>query len=211
MARAGIPVPAERPITYRDLLTHTSGLTYGFMQATPVDAMYRDAGVDFQTSGRTLAEVVDLAAAMPLLAQPGAAWNYSIATDVVGHLVALLSGQSFGTFLHSRVLQPLGMADTAFHCPPDRQHRFAANYAPSAEGGLTLIDDPASGRFAQPRGIESGGGGLVSTAGDYLRFCRMMMGGGTLDGERLLGPQDRGLHDGEPPPRRHGRHGPGPV
>ena len=181
------PVPAERPITYRDLLTHTSGLTYGFMQATPVDAMYRDGGVDFQTADATLGEVVDRAAALPLLAQPGAAWNYSIATDVVGHLVAMLSGQSFGDFLQSRVLAPLGMADTAFHCPPEKQARFAANYARGEDGGLVLIDDPATGRFAQPRAIQSGGGGLVSTAGDYLRFCRMMLGGGVLHGERLLG------------------------
>ena len=181
------PVPAERGITYRDLLTHTSGLTYGFMNATPVDAMYRDAGVDFQTSGKTLAEVVDLAATMPLLAQPGAAWNYSIATDVVGHLVAELSGQPFGTFLHDRVLEPLDMVDTAFHAAPDRLHRFAANYSRGADGALALIDDPMTGRFTQPPAVQSGGGGLVSTAGDYLRFCRMMLGGGALGGERLLG------------------------
>ena len=180
------PVPAQRPITYQDLLTHTSGLTYGFMHATPVDAMYRDGGVDFQTADATLAEIVDRAAGMPLLAQPGAAWNYSIATDVVGHLVAVLSGQEFGAFLHDRVLGPLGMADTAFHCPPDHQGRFAANYA-RGDTGLVLVDDPATGRFAQPRAIQSGGGGLVSTAGDYMRFCRMMLGGGTLHGERLLG------------------------
>jgi len=181
------PVPAERGITYRDLLTHTSGLTYGFMQATPVDAMYRDAGVDFQTADRTLAEVVDLAATMPLLAQPGAAWNYSIATDVVGQLVAVLSGRGFGDFLHDRVLAPLGMSDTAFYCPPEKQGRFAANYGRGQDGKLALVDDPATGRFAQPRAIQSGGGGLVSTAGDYLRFCRMMLGGGALNGERLLG------------------------
>jgi len=181
------PVPAERGITYRDLLTHTSGLTYGFMQATPVDAMYRDAGVDFQTADRTLAEVVDLAATMPLLAQPGAAWNYSIATDVVGQLVAVLSGRGFGDFLHERVLVPLGMSDTAFYCAPEKQGRFAANYGRGQDGKLALVDDPATGRFAQPRAIQSGGGGLVSTAGDYLRFCRMMLGGGALNGERLLG------------------------
>ena len=181
------PVPAEREITYRDLLTHTSGLTYGFMNATPVDAMYRDQGVDFQTSDRTLAEVVELAATLPLLAQPGTAWNYSIATDVVGQLVAVLSGRGFGDFLHDRVLAPLGMSDTAFHCPPEKQGRFAANYGRGEDGKLALVDDPATGRFAQPRAIQSGGGGLVSSAGDYLRFCRMMLGGGALNGERLLG------------------------
>jgi len=152
-----------------------------------VDAMYRDAGVDFQTADRTLAEVVDLAATLPLLAQPGAAWNYSIATDVVGQLVAVLSGQGFGDFLHERVLAPLGMSDTAFHCAPEKQGRFAANYGRGEDGKLALVDDPATGRFAQPRAIQSGGGGLVSSAGDYLRFCRMMLGGGALNGERLLG------------------------
>ena len=181
------PVPAEREITYRDLLTHTSGLTYGFMNATPVDAMYRDQGVDFQTSAKTLGEVVEHAATLPLLAQPGAAWNYSIATDVLGHLVAVHSGQSFERFLHDRVIAPLGMTDTAFSVPPDKLARFAANYARGEDGRATLIDDPATSLFASPRAIASGGGGLVGTGRDYLRFCRMMLNRGTLDGERLLG------------------------
>ena len=181
------PVPAERPITYRDLLTHTSGLTYGFMNATPVDAMYRDAGVDFQTAEGTLAEVVELAATLPLLAQPGAAWNYSIATDVLGHLVAVHSGQSFERFLHDRVIEPLGMVDTAFRVPPEKLGRFTANYARGEDGRATLLDDPATSRFATPRAIASGGGGLVGTGIDYMRFCRMMLNRGTLDGERLLG------------------------
>jgi CubicO group peptidase (beta-lactamase class C family) len=181
------PVPAEREITYRDLLTHTSGLTYGFMNATPVDAMYRDQGVDFQTSDRSLAEVVEHAASLPLLAQPGTAWNYSIATDVLGHLVAMLSGQSFEQFLQDRVIAPLGMTDTAFYVPADKLSRFAANYARGADGKAVLLDDPASSIFAKPRPIASGGGGLVGTGRDYLRFCRMMLNRGALDGERLLG------------------------
>jgi len=181
------PVPAERGITYRDLLTHTSGLTYGFMEATAVDAMYRDSGVDFQTSDGTLAEVVERAATLPLLAQPGTAWNYSIATDVLGHLVAVLSGQDFGRFLHDRVIAPLGMTDTAFQVPPEKLGRFAANYAKGKDGKAVLLDDPATSRFAAPRAIASGGGGLVGTGRDYMRFCRMMLNHGTLDGERLLG------------------------
>ena len=181
------PVPAERPITFRDLLTHTAGLTYGFMNATPVDAMYRDQDVDFQTSDRTLAAVVEHVATLPLLAQPGSAWNYSIATDVLGHLVAVLSGQEFGQFLHDRVLAPLGMADTAFHVAPDKLGRFAANYARGQDGRAVLLDDPATSRFAAPRAIASGGGGLVGTGRDYMRFCRMMLNRGMLDGERLLG------------------------
>ncbi len=186
-------VPAERDITYRDLLTHTAGLTYGFMNATPVDAMYRDGGVDFQTSDATLAEVVERAAALPLLAQPGSAWNYSIATDVIGHLVAVLSGQPFEQFLHERVIAPLGMVDTAFHVTPDRMPRFAANYARGDDGRATLLDDPITSRFTQPRAIASGGGGLVSTVGDYMRFCHMLLGRGALDGTRLLGRKTVGL------------------
>jgi CubicO group peptidase (beta-lactamase class C family) len=180
-------VPAERDITFRDLLTHTSGLTYGFMEATPVDALYRDHGIDFQTSEASLGEVVERAAALPLLAQPGQAWNYSIATDVLGHLVAVISGRAFEDFLHERVIAPLGMVDTAFHVPAEKHARFAANYARGRDGALALLDDPGESRYRMPRQLCSGGGGLVSTAGDYMRFCQMMLGKGELDGARLLG------------------------
>ena len=179
--------PARRDITYRDLLTHTSGLTYGFMQATPVDALYRERGVDFQTQEASLGDVVERAAALPLLAQPGQAWNYSIATDVLGHLVAVLSGQDFARFLHDRVIAPLGMADTTFQVPPDKLGRFAANYARGTGDALLLFDDPGTSRYLAPRALCSGGGGLVSTAPDYMRFCRMMLNKGELDGTRLLG------------------------
>ncbi len=179
--------PALRDITFRDLLTHTSGLTYGFMDATPVDALYRERGVDFQTSDATLGEVVERAAALPLLAQPGTAWNYSIATDVLGHLVAVISGQEFGDFLRRRVLHPLGMHDTDFHVPAGKLSRFAANYGRGGDGAPQLIDAPETSRYAAPRPLASGGGGLVGTAGDYLRFCRFMLNGGELDGVRLLG------------------------
>lgn len=179
--------PALRDITFRDLLTHTAGLTYGFMDSSPVDALYRARGLDFQTSDKTLAELVDLAASLPLLAQPGSAWNYSIATDVLGHLVAVISGQSFADFLHTRILGPLGMRDTAFHVPDAKAERFAALYMRTADENLLLIDDAESGIFRKERAIASGGGGLVSTMGDYLRFCRMMLNGGSLDGVRFLG------------------------
>ncbi|MBI0539703.1 class A beta-lactamase-related serine hydrolase [Roseomonas sp. KE2513] len=180
-------VPAVRDLTFRDLLTHTSGLTYGFMEATLVDALYRSEGVDFQSSDATLAEVVERAAHLPLLAQPGTAWNYSIATDVLGHLVAVISGRPFEEFLQDRVIGPLGMVDTGFHVPTEKVPRFAANYGRGPDGALKLIDDPASSRFAAPRAICSGGGGLCSTAGDYLRFCQMMLNKGKMNGVRLLG------------------------
>ncbi|MBY0299613.1 MAG: beta-lactamase family protein [Methylobacterium sp.] len=180
-------VPAERDITVRDLLTHTAGLTYGFMESTLVDAMYRDEGVDFQTAETSLAEVVAKAAALPLLSQPGAEWNYSIATDVLGHLVAVVSGVPFDVFLRERVIRPLGMRDTDFHVPRDKLDRFASNYAFGPDGRLALIDDAREGRYARPRAVASGGGGLVSTAADYARFCRFILNGGDLDGVRLLG------------------------
>jgi CubicO group peptidase (beta-lactamase class C family) len=180
-------VPAERDITFRDLLSHTSGLTYGFMEATPVDAQYRDRGVDFQSPDKTLGEVVEIAADIPLIAQPGAEWNYSISTDVLGHLVAVISGKPFDQFLRERVTGPLGMVDTEFHVPADKISRFAANYTSMPDGRLMLIDDPEKSVFGKPRNICSGGGGLVSTATDYMRFCRMMLNKGELDGVRLLG------------------------
>ncbi len=179
-------VPAVRDITFRDLLTHTSGLTYAFMQATLVDALYRDAGVDFQTSDATLGEIVERAAAQPLLAQPGTAWNYSISTDVLGHLVAVISGQSFDSFMRERILEPLAMNDTSFSVPAEKLGRFAANYMRGPDG-LVLADDPATSRFRTTDKICSGGGGLVSTSGDYLRFCQMMLNKGAFDGKRLLG------------------------
>jgi CubicO group peptidase (beta-lactamase class C family) len=180
-------VPAERDITFRDLLTHTSGLTYGFMEASPVDGLYRDRGVDFVTSEKSLADVVEIAAGIPLIAQPGAEWNYSIATDVLGHLVAVISGMPFEQFLRERVTGPLAMVDTDFHVPPGKLSRFAANYTRGENSGLMLVDDPEKSIFSNPKRICGGGGGLVSTAADYMRFCRMMLNKGELDGTRLLG------------------------
>ena len=180
--------PAERDITFRDLLTHTSGLTYGMMEANAVDALYRAKdGVDFQTSTATLKDVVEKAASMPLIAQPGKAWNYSISTDVLGYLVEVISGMPFQDYLVEKVIKPLGMVDTNFFVPTEKHERFAANYGPEPSGKLKLIDDPAKSRYLAPRTVNSGGGGLVSTASDYLRFCKFMLNKGELDGVRLLG------------------------
>ncbi|GJE62662.1 serine hydrolase domain-containing protein [Methylobacterium trifolii] len=179
--------PARRPITIRDLLTHTAGLTYGFMEATLVDAAYRAQGIDFLSTEGTLAGMVAKAAQAPLLAQPGAAWNYSIATDVLGHLVAVVSGQEFADYLREKVIGPLGMVDTDFFVRPENMPRFAANYVYDRERRLTRFDDAVDTVFARPPAIASGGGGLVSTAADYMRFCRFILGRGELDGVRLLG------------------------
>jgi CubicO group peptidase (beta-lactamase class C family) len=180
-------VPANRDITFRDLLTHTSGLTYGWMELSPVDAAYRKLGVDFGTSRKTLGEVVELAASLPLIAQPGTAWNYSIATDVLGHLVAVISGQPFDHFLRHRVLAPLGMTDSDFHVPDAKLSRFAANYTIGPDRKLVVLDDPETSPYRDPTRLPGGGGGLVSTGGDYLRFCQMMLNKGELNGVRLLG------------------------
>lgn len=187
-------VPAMRDITIRDLLTHTAGLTYGFIGKTHVDEMYRSHGVDFQLDSplregpptASLAEMVECTAAMPLVAQPGTRWNYSVAADVLGHLIEVISGQAYPGFMAERITEPLGMDDTTFTVPPSKLPRFAAHYAPGPQG-LKLIDDPVSSRFTTVPTLHSGGGGVVSTAPDYLRFCQMLLNGGELEGVRLLG------------------------
>jgi CubicO group peptidase (beta-lactamase class C family) len=181
-------VPAEREITFRDLLTHTSGLTYGFMESNPVDALYRSKdGIDFGTATSSLKDAVEKLATFPLIAQPGKAWNYSVATDVLGYLVEAISGQPFEDYLVEKVIRPLGMTDTDFYVPKAKHDRLAANYTAGPGGMLDLFDDPAKSRYRAPRNLNSGGGGLVSTAADYLRFCKMMLNKGELDGVRLLG------------------------
>jgi CubicO group peptidase (beta-lactamase class C family) len=181
-------VPAARDISFRDLLSHTSGLTYGFMESGPVDAMYRDAGIgDFGDPDTDLMATVEKVAKLPLLAQPGEAWNYSVSADVLGALVQVISGQRFGDFLQARIFGPLGMADTGFRVPEEKVGRFAANYVVHPTGGVLLFDDPAMSRYATPKKMESGGGGMVSSTGDYLKFCRMLLNGGVLGEARLLG------------------------
>jgi CubicO group peptidase (beta-lactamase class C family) len=187
-------VPAMREATMRDLLTHTAGLTYGFIGKTATDAMYRAHGVDFQLDSplragsptASLTDMVKRAAAMPLLAQPGEQWNYSIASDVLGHLVAMLSDTDLPTAMRERVTVPLGMNDTTFTVPTNKLSRFAAHYGTGPDA-LVLLDDPLSSRFATVPSLHSGGGGLISTAPDYHRFCQMLLNGGVLDGVRLLG------------------------
>ena len=180
-------VAAHGPITFRQLLTHTAGLSYGFLEATPVDALYRQHGVDFQSAERPLLEMMEALAALPLLNQPGAAWNYSVATDVLGALVEVLSGQPFAVFMRERLLTPLALHDTDFHVRDENHARFAANYTRSRDGGLKQIDSARDSRYLKPRMLSSGGGGLVSTASDYFRFLSFMRNLGELDGVRLLG------------------------
>src|SRR5438132_11297407 len=185
-----LTTPVLRPMKVLDLATHTSGLTYGFMMRSAVDAAYRKAKMtDRQTPGG-LQGMVDQLARIPLDFSPGTAWNYSVSIDVLGYLVEKLSGMSFGDFLRTRLFEPLGMNDTAFWVPSDKTERFTSCYQPGTKGrGLKLQDDARESTYAAPPRLESGGGGLVSTAEDYLRFCRMMLNGGTLDGVQILSPK----------------------
>jgi CubicO group peptidase (beta-lactamase class C family) len=175
------------PMRMIDLLRHTSGLTYGFQNRTNVDHAYRKRVIgDFQTEGGLEQMVADLAK-IPLEFSPGTAWNYSVSTDILGYLVEKISGKPFDVFLQERIFGPLGMVDTAFHVPAEKASRLTACYALTPSGQVVLQDDPvASSRYLQPPPLLSGGGGLVSTAADYMRFCRMLLGQGALDGVRLL-------------------------
>jgi CubicO group peptidase (beta-lactamase class C family) len=182
--------PVQRPMKVIDLATHTSGLTYGFMMRTAVDAAYRNAKVADRQTAAGLQGMIDQLAAIPLEFSPGTAWNYSVSIDVLGYLVEKLSGVRFGEFLRTRLFEPLGMNDTAFHVPPDKIERFTSCYQPeTGDRALKLQDDARASTYAKPPLLESGGGGLVSTVHDYLRFCRMMLNGGTLDGAQILSPK----------------------
>ena len=180
--------PPIRPMLIVDLLRHTSGLTYGFQQRSNVDAAYRDKKIGEVVKAGTLQSMIDDLATIPLEFSPGEAWNYSVATDVLGYLIGLISGKPFEQFLKERIFNPLGMNDTDFFVPKDKAHRFAACYS-AEKGGITLQDDPADSSFLSPPSLISGGGGLCSTAADYLTFCRSLLNGGELGGVRLLGPK----------------------
>ncbi|HBK07696.1 MAG TPA: serine hydrolase [Acetobacteraceae bacterium] len=184
-----ITTPVERPMKVLDLVTHTSGLTYGFMNRTSVDLAYRKGRVaEFNTEGG-LDAMIDQLSGLPLEFSPGTKWNYSVSIDVMGYLVQKLSGMTFGEFLRTRLFEPLGMTDTSFWCPPEKLERLSSCYMPDGAGGIKVQDDAGKSFFAAPPGLESGGGGLVSTAHDYMRFCRMMLAGGTLDGVQILSPK----------------------
>jgi len=192
--------PLARPMLVVDLLRHTSGLTYGFQQNTNVDAAYRKLKIGELATEGTLEEMIEKLATLPLEFSPGEAWNYSVATDVLGYIVGKVSGTSFEVFLKERIFDPLGMVDTAFYVPQEKVSRFCACYAIGALGSKitsaqapTLQDDPRISPYLNPPTFVSGGGGLVSTATDYMRFARMLLQGGELDGVRLLGPRTLAL------------------
>ncbi len=178
--------PAKQAPTVRDLLRHTAGLTYGFLGNTPVDQAYNKAGV--LSADNTLADLTRKVSALPLLYQPGTKWNYSVSADVLARLVEVVSGKSFDAFLTERIFQPLDLHDTGFYVPGDKQARLAAVHTVE-RGQLKVLAQPLTTNYFQPPKLLSGGGGLVSTARDYMRFCQMLSGGGQLNGQRLLRPE----------------------
>jgi CubicO group peptidase (beta-lactamase class C family) len=181
-------VPAVEPIRIWHLMTHTSGLTYGFLQTSVVDAIYRAAGFDlYPPAGTDLAAGCERLARLPLLFQPGTAFGYSVATDVLGHLVELVSGQSLDAFLAERIFGPLGMSDTRWWVDGTDAQRLAALYAPDPKTGQAVRYDQLGKLALEKPDFLAGGGGLLSTAADYHRFTQMLLRGGELDGVRLLG------------------------
>lgn len=180
------PVTADqkREMTVRDLLRHTSGLTYGIFGNSSVDKLYRKAGL--LSEQHDLASFSKALAKIPLQYQPGTKWLYSISVDLQGRLIEAKSGMPFGKFLRTKIFKPLKMRDTAFYVPKEKLSRFATNYGPDSKGGLRVVDHPSTSKYRRAPKFESGGGGLVSTAADYIRFCQMLLNGGELDGVRIL-------------------------
>jgi CubicO group peptidase (beta-lactamase class C family) len=186
-ARRPQTLPAMEPIRIWHLLTHTSGLAYGFLQDTPVDEMYGNEGFDvYPPATHTLGDACEVWARLPLNFQPGTGWSYSVATDVLGRIVEVISGQALDSFFAERIFGHIGMTDTRWSVPEDDKERLAGLYAPHP------VDDHAAhaddvGRLALMKpNLLQGGSGLISTAADYHRFTQMLLRGGELDGERLL-------------------------
>ncbi len=186
--------PAHRPVSFRDLLSHTGGLTYGGMlpgmgDQHTVDELYRSLQVRSAGVPTAMTDLMDKLGQVPLRYQPGTAYMYSLSTDACGALVERISGVPFAEYLQHNIFEPLGMVDTAFHVVPEKLDRFAANYSRNPDKTTTLLDDPVTSAFTRPPDFVSGGGGLTGTMADYIRFCEMLRQGGELDGHRIIGPR----------------------
>jgi CubicO group peptidase (beta-lactamase class C family) len=176
------------PVTMRELMSHSGGFTYGFFSNTAVDKLQIEA--DLLNPNNTLDEFIKRVAKLPLNAQPGSEWHYSISVDIQGYIVQKLSGMPFEEFLEKNIFKPLGMVDTAFYVPKEKLNRFAEFYSYDKDGKLQAVGvkEGLNHDFAAKPALSSGGGGLVSTATDYMRFCQMLLNGGQLDGVRILSP-----------------------
>ena len=198
-------VRAENPVTILDLLRHTSGLAYTFTAPPDLREQYLAASITPGLRGAppeggplgpsgtdteaTLADMVERLGTLPLIAEPGTRWHYGVNMDVLGRLIEVVSGETYPEYLRRHLFEPLGMNDTAFHVDDSRIDRFAASYVPSEDGGLKLLDAPGTSDFREPPAMPGGGGGLVSTAHDYMRFGLMLANRGELDGVRILSPR----------------------
>ena len=181
--------PASREMLIVDLLRHTAGLSYYFQARTNVDAAYRELQIGEPGNAGGLAGMIDHLSQLPLDYSPGDEWNYSVATHVLGYLIEYISGMPFAEYLQTEIFDPLGMSDTGFQVAPEKIDRFCACYAPTPSQGMVLQDDPTTSYYLQKPALASGGSGLVSTASDYGRFCRMLLNGGSLDGVQILSPK----------------------
>ena len=187
LKRDGTEVECERAMTVRDLLRHTSGLTYGFFGNSEVDKLYKKKSV--LVFDKNIAETVTKLSKIPLLHQPGTRWHYSVSTDVLGRVIEVASKKTFAEYLSENIFKPLKMSDTFFTVPKDKLDRLAEMYRPSKDG-LKPANKFASIRFvSQDNEYYSGGGGLCSTMNDYLRFSQMMVNGGELEGAKILKPE----------------------
>ncbi len=185
----GKPVlePQNHKMTVRELMSHSGGLSYGLFSQSKVDDMYNEANV--LDADSTLQDMIDKLGAIPLRQQPGSMWHYSVSVDVQGYIVEKLSGQKFSDFLEERIFEPLNMTDTDFYVPEEKANRFAQVYGYSPAGELTAQEGFGGGNdYLRDQAFESGGGGLVSSSMDYMRFSQMMLNGGVLDGQRILAP-----------------------
>lgn len=210
VGEGGALMPQQRPMTIQMLMTHTAGLTYGVFGDTFVDREYRSA--DVMTSPDNM-ELVSRLAELPLQYQPGTRFHYSVATDVLGALVEVVSGQTLGEYMQEHIFEPLQMQDTFFEVPAEKVGRFGTNHTfDPATGQLEISDHPDSSNFVNRMTFDSGGGGLLSTTEDYMRFSQMLVNGGELDGQRIIGKKtldymvqnhlpgifgDNGTHDGD--------------
>lgn len=186
---SGKPVLKDQnhQVTMRELMSHSGGFTYGLFSDTPVDKMQREA--DVLNIDNSLDEFIKRVAKLPLNSQPGTEWHYSISVDIQGYIVQKLSGMPFEEFLDKRIFKPLGMADTGFYVPKDKAGRLAEYYTYDKDGKLQILRGGFNHDYLAVPKFASGGGGLVATAMDYLRFCQMLLNGGQLDGVRLLSPK----------------------
>lgn len=187
------PATATRPIRFVDLLTHQSGLTYGLQNRTSVDAAYREIEFDFGRERHTSDEYLAHLAKLPLEFEPGTGWNYSVATDVLGIAVERLSGMRLGEYFEQHIFAPLGMTDTGFAVAPGEADRLGDAWAYQPGKPPKLTDQGATSKLLGPAKFHSGGGGLIGTIGDYHRFAAMLLGGGELDGARILAPKTLAL------------------